>query len=79
MKYLVHQIKKCYRQFHYFFYSHLPMFLYPWALKRWYYKRTKRKLDLHNPETFNDKIQWSKLYDSTPIKTKLADKYAVRA
>lgn len=79
MKYLVNQIKKSSKQFRYFFYSHMPSFLYPWTLKRWYYKRTKRKLNLHNPETFNDKIQWSKLYDSTPIKTKLADKYAVRA
>lgn len=79
MKYLVNPMKKSYKQFRYFFYSHMPSFFYPWALKRWYYKRTKRKLNLHNPETFNDKIQWSKLYDSTPIKTKLADKYVVRA
>jgi hypothetical protein len=28
--------------------------------------------------TFNEKIQWLKLYDSTPIKTLLADKYKVR-
>lgn len=47
-------------------------------LKRWYYDRTKQDLDLNHPVTFNEKIQWSKIYDSTPIKTKLADKYLVR-
>ena len=34
--------------------------------------------NIENPKTFNEKIQWLKLYDSTPIKTKLADKYLVR-
>lgn len=47
-------------------------------LSSWYYKITKQKLNLYNPQTFNEKIQWSKLYDSTPIKTLLADKYLVR-
>ena len=34
--------------------------------------------DVEHPKTFNEKIQWLKLYDSTPIKTRLADKYLVR-
>ena len=34
--------------------------------------------DIRNPKTFNEKIQWLKLHDCTPIKTKLADKIAVR-
>ena len=33
---------------------------------------------IEHPKTFNEKIQWLKLYDSTPIKTRLADKYLVR-
>ena len=42
-------------------------------------KTTQRiDLDLYNAQTFNEKIQWLKLYDSTPIKTRLADKYLVR-
>lgn len=61
-----------------FYYIHAPSCLYSLALKRWYYKNTKCKLNLSCPKTFNEKIQWSKLYDSTPIKSKLADKYAVR-
>lgn len=35
-------------------------------------------LNLDNPKTFNEKIQWLKVYDSTPLKGKLADKYLVR-
>ena len=44
----------------------------------WYQRATGKELDLENPKTFNEKIQWLKLYDSTPIKTQLADKYLVR-
>ena len=47
-------------------------------LKDWYNRVTGDVLDLDNPRTFDEKIQWSKLYDSTPIKTRLADKYLVR-
>lgn len=37
-----------------------------------------QKYNIDNPATFNDKIQWLKLHDYSPIKTTLADKYAVR-
>lgn len=47
-------------------------------LKNWYKKVTRKDLDLDEPKTFNEKIQWLKLYDSTPLKTRLADKYLVR-
>jgi len=36
------------------------------------------KLDLRNPVTLNEKIQWLKLNDRTALHTKCADKYAVR-
>lgn len=49
-----------------------------YILCKWYKKHTKLELNLKNPQTFNEKINWLKLYDSTPIKTKLADKYLVR-
>ena len=48
------------------------------CLKHWYYEKTGEELNLKNPKTYNEKIQWLKLYDSTPIKTQLADKYLVR-
>ncbi len=34
--------------------------------------------DLKNPKTFNEKLQWTKLYDRNPLYTTLVDKYAVR-
>ena len=35
-------------------------------------------LDLKNPKTFNEKLQWLKLYDRNPLYTQLVDKYEVR-
>tara|TARA_R110002049_G_scaffold296797_1_gene485186 strand:+ start:18657 stop:19556 length:900 start_codon:yes stop_codon:yes gene_type:complete len=46
-------------------------------------QRFKRKLgytlNLKHPKTFNEKIQWLKLYDKTDLHTICADKYAVRS
>ena len=47
-------------------------------IEREYFKRLGRKLDLANPKTFNEKIQWLKLNFRKDIQTTLADKYAVR-
>jgi hypothetical protein len=47
-------------------------------LKWIYYIETGQKLNLVNPTTFNEKLQWLKLYDHNPLYTILADKYAVR-
>lgn len=55
-----------------------PLDLMKLYLKVWFFKKTGKILNLDNPKTFNEKIQWMKLYDSTPIKTRLADKYLVR-
>lgn len=35
-------------------------------------------LNLKNPQTFNEKLQWLKLYDRNPKYTKLVDKYIVK-
>ncbi len=40
--------------------------------------RFGRKLNLKNPETFNEKLQWLKLYNRKPEYTKMVDKYLVR-
>ena len=37
-----------------------------------------KPLDLKKPKTFNEKLQWLKLYDRKPEYTKLVDKYEVR-
>lgn len=47
-------------------------------LEKWYQKVMDYSLNLENPMTFNEKIQWLKLYDSTLVKARLADKYFVR-
>ena len=35
-------------------------------------------LDLENPKTYNEKLQWAKLYDRDPKYTALVDKYEVK-
>lgn len=40
---------------------------------------TGKKLDLKNPRTYTEKLQWQKLYDRKPEYTQLVDKYRVRA
>lgn len=47
-------------------------------LKMKYYLKMKQKLDLNNPETFNEKLQWIKLYDRKPEYVTYVDKFAVR-
>ena len=47
-------------------------------LSKLYYARLGKKLDLVNPKTFNEKLQWLKLYDRKPIYTTMVDKYAVK-
>lgn len=37
-----------------------------------------RPLDLKNPQTFNEKLNWLKIYDRKPIYTTMVDKYAVK-
>ncbi len=39
---------------------------------------TKKKIELDSPQTFNEKLQWLKLYDRKPIYTTMVDKYAVK-
>lgn len=37
-----------------------------------------KRLDFNNPQTFNEKLNWLKIYDQNPLYTKLADKYEVK-
>ncbi|TVW31172.1 glycosyl transferase, partial [Streptococcus pneumoniae] len=43
-----------------------------------YFYIFKKKLNLKNPKTFNEKLQWLKLYDRNPFYTILADKILVK-
>lgn len=47
-------------------------------LKLIYRLRMGIKLNLDNPASFTEKLQWLKLYDHNPLYTKLADKHSVR-
>lgn len=54
-----------------------------WIPDKLYFKimfqyRMGVKLNLKDPKTFNEKLQWLKLYDRNPEYTKLVDKYEVR-
>ncbi len=47
-------------------------------LKFAYRGETGKKLDLNNPQTFNEKLQWLKLHDRNPLYHKLVDKFEVK-
>lgn len=47
-------------------------------LEKKFYAMLGYSLDLTNPQTFNEKLQWLKLYDRKPDYTMMVDKYKVR-
>ena len=47
-------------------------------IKKLYKERTGKTLNLKNPQTFNEKQNWLKLYDRRPEYTMMVDKYKVR-
>ena len=56
-------------------------FLFPdmLYLKMMFRLELRKKLDLDNPQTFNEKLQWLKLYYHRPEFVTMADKEAVKA
>lgn len=48
------------------------------AVKRIYRAVFHQNLNLDDPKTYNEKLQWLKLYDRRPIYTTMVDKYAVK-
>ena len=57
------------------FYNWIPDDIY---LKKEFKVRMGKELNLKNPKTFNEKIQWLKLYDRHPEYTMMVDKYAAK-
>ena len=49
-----------------------------WALKIIYKSIFEKKLNLKQPKTFNEKLQWLKLYNRKPEYTIMVDKYAAK-
>ena len=59
--------------------ENLHWFSSSFYLKVLYFLRNKEKLNLENPRTFNEKINWLKLHvNITPQCTMMVDKYGVR-
>ncbi|WP_299122875.1 ATP-grasp fold amidoligase family protein [uncultured Winogradskyella sp.] len=50
-----------------------------YIIKKQFKERVGYKLDLENPQTLNEKMNWLKLHDRTDLHTTVADKYKVRA
>ena len=44
----------------------------------YYFLQFRKKCDLVNPKTYNEKLQWLKINDKNPKYTKMVDKYAVK-
>ena len=56
---------------------------FDWVPDSWYLRMKYKQcmgcsLNLSNPKTFNEKLQWLKLHDRKPEYTMMVDKYAVR-
>lgn len=47
-------------------------------IEKMYYVRMGKVLDLENPVTFNEKLQWLKLYDRNPVYSSMVDKYEAK-
>lgn len=47
-------------------------------LKLLYRSQMGKKLDLENPKTFNEKLQWLKIYDRKPEYVQMVDKYEAK-
>ena len=60
-------------------YKSLNPVFYEEKLKEFYKQKLGKELDLKNPKTYNEKIQWQKLYDNDKKRTIYSDKYLVRA
>ena len=59
-------------------YMRMPASNYGKELEKIYKQMTGKNLNLADPQRYSEKIQWSKIYDSTLQKSKLSDKFEVR-
>ena len=64
--------------YNYYFLQNLPESEYPKYLSKLYKMKTGERLNLKHPKTFNEKIQWIKLYGITSLMRECTDKVKVR-
>ncbi len=60
------------------YYDKVPVSKYALELQKWYNARTDSQMDISNPKTFNEKIQWLKINDAVIEKSHLSDKWLVK-
>lgn len=60
------------------FFKNLPESQYPEILEKLYERSIGHPMDIYNPKTYTEKMQWIKLFDNQPLKTQLVDKYLAR-
>ena len=59
-------------------FSRLSEEQYSTELKALFKKKMGYDLNLDNPTTYNEKVQWLKLYDGSPLRTSLSDKLKMK-
>ena len=64
--------------YNYYFLQNLSESEYPKYLSKLYKMKTGERLNLKHPKTFNEKIQWIKLYGITSLMRECTDKVKVR-
>ncbi len=65
-------------EFNYFVKKYMPDFLYPMMIQYKYKKNMGIACNLNNPQKYTEKMQWTKLYRTDPLLSKLSDKIEVR-
>lgn len=71
------KIKQVYKKWNERYFRYLYKISPVYASKYLYFVCTGKKLNLKNPQNFNEKLQWLKLYWQNPLIVKCADKYGI--
>ena len=79
----INDMIKLFNYYRHKFYLFVLRHLFYWLpdttyLKLLYRFKMGHRLNLRNPKTFTEKLQWLKLYNRKPEYTKMVDKYAVK-
>ncbi len=77
-KYIKNPEKLFFKIYNYDNYRFAPLFPEKMYLKVLFKNRMNSKLDLKNPKTFSEKLQWLKLYDRKPEYATMVDKAEVK-
>lgn len=65
-------------RFFYYRFKYTPVEKWDKIISQQFFLLKGEKMNWENPRTFDQKIQWLKLYDHSELRTRLTDKYEVR-